>query len=347
MRSALAALALALALPMPSLAGAVKVQPGETLSAIADRLGVSVQRLIELNKIQDPDHLEAGTQLKLPPGVSSRTASGKTTGTTTVTVGEGETLSDIADRHGISVSTLIALNRLSDPNHVEVGQVLKVKGQALAAASAPKASAKPSSFSYTPGASEHVVRKGESLSAIARGYRVPVSQLVALNAISDPNNVHVGSTLQLKGNPPVRSTAAVAPQPRPSAAPRPSAIAPRPSAIAPRPSVVAPRPKPATATTVAAAPRPATAAVQDASAGKSDWRTYGPLQVDWTSWQPMGGSMVAAIITSKGESLYTAINCGARKINSTTPTGQWGTWNNPASEVETKLVNDFCSRRAS
>jgi len=340
MRSALAALALALALPMPSLAGAVKVQPGETLSAIADRLGVSVQRLIELNKIQDPDHLEAGTQLKLPPGVSSRTASGKTTGTTTVTVGEGETLSDIADRHGISVSTLIALNRLSDPNHVEVGQVLKVKGQALAAASAPKASAKPSSFSYTPGASEHVVRKGESLSAIARGYGVPVSQLVALNAITDRNNVHAGSTLQLKGNPPVRSTAVVAPQPRPSVA-------------TPRPSVVAPRPKPATATatatatTVAAAPRPATAAVQDASTGKSDWRSYGPLQVDWTSWQPMGGSMVAAIITSKGESLYTAINCGARKINSTTPTGQWGTWNNPASEVETKLVNDFCSRRAS
>jgi LysM repeat protein len=339
MRSALAALALALAIPLPSLAGAVKVQPGETLSEIADRLGVSVQRLIELNKIQDPDHLEAGTQLKLPPGVSSRTASGKTTGGTTVTVGEGETLSDIADRHGISVTTLIALNSLSDPNHVEVGQVLKVKGKALAAASAPKASPKPSSFSYTPGASEHVVRKGESLSAIARGYGVPVSQLVALNAITDPNNVNAGSTLQLQGNPPARSAASVAPQPRPSAAPRPAASA-------PRPTVVAPRPKPAAATTVAAAPRPATAAVQDASTGKSDWRSYGPLQVDWTSWQPMGGSMVAAIITSKGESLYTAINCGARKINSTSPTGQWGTWNEPASEVESKLVNDFCSRRS-
>jgi len=340
MRSALAALALALALPLPSLAGAVKVQPGETLSEIADRLGVSVQRLIELNKLEDPDHLEAGTQLKLPPGVNSRTASGKTKGATTVTVGEGETLSDIADRHGISVSTLIALNRLSDPNHVEVGQVLKVKGQALAAASAQKASAKPSSFRYTSGASEHVVRKGESLSAIARGYGVPMSQLVALNAITDPNNVHAGSTLQLKGSPPVRPSATVAPQPRPS-------VAPRPEAIAPRPSVVAPRPKPAAATTVAAAPRPATAAVQEASTGKSDWRSYGPFQVDWTSWQPMGGSMVAAVITAKGESLYTAINCGARKINSTTPTGQWGTWNNPASEVETKLVNDFCSRRAS
>lgn len=55
--------------------------------------------------------------------------------------------------------------------------------------------------------------------------------------------------------------------------------------------------------------------------------------------------MVAAVINSKGDTLYTAINCGARKINSTSAAGQWGTWNAPASEVESKLVSDFCSRR--
>jgi LysM repeat protein len=342
MRCAVAALALALAFPLPSMAGAVQVQPGETLSEIADRLGVSVQRLIEVNKIQDPDHLEAGTQLRLPPGVNSRsTASQKSSATGTVTVGEGETLSDIADRHGIPVSTLIALNRLSDPNHVEVGQVLKLRGANRAAWSAPKPTAKASTYDYAPGASEHVVRKGESLSAIAKGYGVPLTQLVALNAISDPNNVHAGSTLRLKGSPPVR-TAAQTPQPRPQ--PRPS-VEPRPAAPAAQPVMAAPRPKPAPATAVAAAPRPATTPVQDAASGKSDWRSYGPLQVDWTSWQPMGGSMVAAIINAKGETLYTAINCGARKINSTSSSGQWGTWNDPGSEVETKLVNDFCSRR--
>jgi hypothetical protein len=60
----------------------------------------------------------------------------------------------------------------------------------------------------------------------------------------------------------------------------------------------------------------------------------------------MGGSMVAAVVNAKGESLYTSINCGARKINSTNSSGQWGSWNDPASEVETKLVNDYCSRRS-
>ena len=339
MRHAVAALALALALPLPSLAGDVKVQPGETLSEIADRLGVSVKRLVEINHLSDPNHVEAGTQLKLPAGVS---AGGRTGGGgTTVTVGEGETLSDIADRHGISVSTLVAINSLSDPNHVEAGQVLKLKGGSgpasapkarstapKATTTASKATSTPPAYSYNPGATEHVVRKGESLSAIARGTGVPLSQLVALNAISNPNNVPVGSTLRLSGRPPVTASATPAPQPRPE----------------PRPTVE-PRPKPAT-TTVAAAPRPATTPVQEAASGKSDWRTYGPMQVDWTSWQPMGGSMVAAMVNGKGESLYTAINCGARKINSTNSSGQWGSWNDPASEVQTKLVSDYCSRRA-
>ena len=338
MRCAPAVLALALVFPLPSMAGAVRVQPGETLSEIADRLGVSVQRLIEVNNIKNPNHLEAGTQLKLPQGVSrNRGASAKGGATSTVTVGEGETLSTIADRHGVPVSTLMALNSLKNPNHVEAGQVLKLKG-------ASTTTAKPTTFSYTPGANEHVVRKGESLSAIAKGYGLPVSQLVALNAINDPNNVHTGSTLKLKGNPPARPSAQPAsakpkPQPQPTAA----AAQPRPTAAAQtRPAVTAAQPKPAT---VAVAPRPATTPVQEAATGKSDWRAYGPMQVDWTSWQPMGGSMVAATLTAKGEALYTSINCGARKINSTNVAGQWGTWNDPVSAGESKLVNDFCSRR--
>jgi LysM repeat protein len=326
MRPVAAALALALALPLPSLAGDVKVQPGETLSEIADRLGVSMRRLMEINNISDPDHVEAGTSLKLPAGARASSNAGGSSGGTTVTVGQGETLSDIADRHGISMSTLIALNSLSDPDHVEVGQVLKLKGTPRPVASTPRATATPASFSYTPGASSHVVRKGESLSAISRGTGVPISQLVALNAIANPDNVPAGSTLRLTGSPAPR----VQQETRAAVAPRPA-------------TTVAPRPQPAT--TVASAPRPAATAARGAASGKSDWRTYGPLQVDWTSWQPMGGSMVAAVVNARGESLYTSINCGARKINSTNSSGQWGSWNDPSSELETKLVNDFCSRR--
>ncbi len=43
------------------------VQPDEALWEIAERYGVDVEDLIELNNIEDPDHLVPGEELKLPP----------------------------------------------------------------------------------------------------------------------------------------------------------------------------------------------------------------------------------------------------------------------------------------
>jgi LysM repeat protein len=43
------------------------VQPGESLFAIAQRLDISAPALVELNKIKNPDRVDAGTVLLLPP----------------------------------------------------------------------------------------------------------------------------------------------------------------------------------------------------------------------------------------------------------------------------------------
>lgn len=45
------------------------VQPGDTLSKIASRFSVTVQDLMAVNGITDPDHIEAGQRLKIPPAV--------------------------------------------------------------------------------------------------------------------------------------------------------------------------------------------------------------------------------------------------------------------------------------
>jgi hypothetical protein len=57
-----------------------------------------------------------------------------------------------------------------------------------------------------------------------------------------------------------------------------------------------------------------------------EWRNYGPLQVDWSKIQPMGGSYVAPSLNGEGQPLYLAVNCTARKINVTSQAGQWRTW---------------------
>ena len=79
---------------------------------------------------------------------------------------------------------------------------------------------------------------------------------------------------------------------------------------------------------------------------RPDWRTYGALQVNWAAWQPMGGSMVAPTLSREGQTLYVAINCSARKVNSTTPSGEWKSWNDPSGDDERQLVNDYCRTRS-
>ena len=391
MRRRLVALAIAVVLPLPGLAAEVTVQPGETLSQIADRLGVSMTRLMKLNGITNPDHVESGSKLTVPNSVSS---SGRAKGTSTsstaktikVTVKDGETLSEIADRYGMSVNELVRLNDLSNADHVETGSTLRVKASAVASYGAADG---PSS--YRKGASEHVVQPGQNLSSIAEGYGVPMSRLVAINGLQDANHVEVGMRLRLKGNPPTSAAPSTEAPPSRAVAPASEAspMATSPSAttapvVAPatamaNPVVASPvvaspvvaRPvvtRPVVATPVVAtpvvakpvvskpvvtapAPRASVARASQApissvlpaeASNRTDWRPYGPLQVDWANWQPMGGSLVAPTISNKGETLYLAINCSARKMNATSSNGDWKTWEDPRANFEVKLVNDRC-----
>ncbi len=400
MRRRLVALAIAVVLPLPGLAAEVTVQPGETLSQIADRLGISMTRLMKLNGITNPDHVESGSKLTVPSSVSSSgrakgASSSSNVNTTKVTVKDGETLSEIADRHGMSVNELVRLNALSNADHVETGSTLRVKASAVTSS---RSADGPSS--YRKGASQHVVQPGENLSTIAEGYGVPMSRLVAINGLQDANHVEVGMRLRLKGNPPTSAAASTEAPPSRSAAPAPetsptATTAPQSDASS---TVTVPQTRPATGTTAMASPvvaspvvanpvvanpivarpvvanpvvaRPvvatpvvakpavtapaARASVARASqapvssvlpaeaSNRTDWRPYGPLQVDWANWQPMGGSLVAPTISNKGETLYLAINCSARKMNATSSNGDWKTWEDPRASFEVKLVNDRC-----
>jgi len=187
--SALAALLLVMLAPGPGAGATVTLQPGETLSAIAARSGVSVGALAAANGIGDPDRVVAGTRLTLPGGGGG---GGAAAGTGGHVVRPGETLSAIAARHGVSVSALAGANGIRDHHMVVAGRRLRIPG-GVAAGSGGGA--------VVSSGGGHVVRPGETLDAIAARYGTTAAALAAANGVGDPNRIRAGQRIRVLGAP--------------------------------------------------------------------------------------------------------------------------------------------------
>ena len=322
-----ATLALTALLPLSAAAATVTVRSGETLSDIAARYDVSVDSLMRLNGIKDPDHVEIGSRLKVPGQ-----AAGATAGPGRHRVSEGETLGEIAVKYQVSSRDLIALNGLRNADHVELGETLKLPKNAVLPATKPKQAP----INVVPGASHHTVGQGQTLSQIARAYKLPMTSLVSFNQLENPDQVTVGMRLYLKAP----QTTVQTTKPETAAKPK-TAVKPQ-QAAQPSTAVKPAAQKPATNQPKAKASQPVEAVI----AKQADWRTYGPLQVDWANWRPMGGSQVVPSLNDKGQALYLAVNCSAGKINATGADGSWKAWAAPANSFEKDLVKDRCQARA-
>jgi LysM repeat protein len=320
-RSGFVVLALmALVLPISATAATVTVRSGETLTDIAYRSGVSVGTLIRLNNMSNGNYLRAGSQIQVPgPSVSAGKGRHR--------VKKGETLSRIASQYKVSSRDMMAINGLRNANHVEVGQNLKLPSDAVL----PKPGFKPVAVTPIPGASEHTVAKGQTLTQIAKAYNLPISTLISINDLRNPNKVEVGTRLYLKQPAKVLATQSVPSKASPSQR--------KPATSKPVRTTVA------TTNTAKKVVSSATTAKTE-MAKSADWRTYGPLQVNWANWQPMGGSQVVPTLNSQGQGLYLAVNCSAKKINATGADGSWKLWAAPQSRFEKALVKDRCQARA-
>jgi len=102
------------------------VRPGDTLEKVARKTGSTVAVLAEANGITNPNLLYVGTQLHLT--APDHTFQPETGSATTHVVQYGETLGGIAARYKTTVSSLVELNRIADPNVIRTGATLAVDG---------------------------------------------------------------------------------------------------------------------------------------------------------------------------------------------------------------------------
>ena len=112
--------------PTPA-AGASRVHvvaPGEALSTIAQRYGVSVAELMRANGLNDPDLIAIGQKLAIPGGGAAASQPAKP-GRQYV-VQPGDSLFRIASRNGVDPADLARLNGLDDPDLIQPGQALRL-----------------------------------------------------------------------------------------------------------------------------------------------------------------------------------------------------------------------------
>lgn len=189
----------AIAVPAAATDRVVVVQPGDTLSEIALRYGMTVAQLRELNGIADPNRIFAGQRLRLSGKPEAEPIVPSADPAVVHVVAWGETLTGIARRYGSTIAAIAGANGISDPSYLRVGQHLTIPG--TTAPSAPPApAAEPPSAPMAPApAPVHIVASGETLTGIARRYGSTIAAIVTANGLSDPSYLRVGQHLTVPG----------------------------------------------------------------------------------------------------------------------------------------------------
>ena len=166
----------AVAVPAAATDRVVVVQPGDTLSGIALKHGLTVDELRALNGISDPNRIYAGQRLRLTGQAAAAKAPAPAAPTIHV-VASGENLTGIARRYGSTIAAISRANGIANPSFLRIGQRLTIPG---ASASAPSTSAgrMPASMSSlvsARGAIGDLIRQ----EATARGVPVAFAMAVA------------------------------------------------------------------------------------------------------------------------------------------------------------------------
>ena len=209
------------------------VQPGDSISKIAHRTGVSSREIMELNHIKNANLVRVGQKLQLPgyakdvpagkvkeSGVakksgakkaSSATASKKPAGDTAggYEVKPGDSLEKIAKKNGVKIAALKEANKLSS-DKIRVGQKLVIpgKGGEAAPAPAPEAGAAPAPAAPDMGAApaapavpptllDYTVQDGETVDSIAKTFLVKKDDILKANGATDAAQIRPGMRVKI------------------------------------------------------------------------------------------------------------------------------------------------------
>ena len=161
-----------------------KVKYGENLTLIAKKYGASINEIVAVNKISNPNAIKPRSILKIPmEGYKEYISS--TDNKIVHTVRFGDTLSEIAMKYSTSVKKIKQLNGLRN-DIVRTGQKLQIY-----------VSADNKKSDKVEGSSRkiiYIVKSGDTLSEIAEDYKTSAKQIRRWNRLSN-NKIRIGQKL--------------------------------------------------------------------------------------------------------------------------------------------------------
>jgi membrane-bound lytic murein transglycosylase D len=174
-----------------------RVEPGESLASIAGRYKVPETFIDRMNAGKRAD-LQPGDALWVPAGDVSqlRAGLGSDLERRVHRVRSGESLWSISRRYGMTVSQLARMNHISTKAVLQPGQRLQVAGSGGSGAS-PASDAAAQRVAVTEGKVNYKVKRGDTLSAIARSFKVTVRDLQAWNNMGRSTALRAGQSLTI------------------------------------------------------------------------------------------------------------------------------------------------------
>jgi LysM repeat protein len=189
-----------------------RVKPGDTLSAIAGRHGLTLSELTAINRINASTLIYPGQVLRVAKVLPA--AQPPLNAPDSYQVIAGDSLESVAKRFSLSLSALREYNGLSRSSIIYVGQVLSLKPTAPVAKTPKTSTPTPSASTLSDEVSNidpmrptgactihgfHTVQAGETISRIAAVYGVSTQSVLSSNSLSWSSTIYVGQKLTIPG----------------------------------------------------------------------------------------------------------------------------------------------------
>ena len=155
------------------------VKRGETLSRIASMFGTTTKQLQKLNGLKNPNHIKKGQRLRVRStniqegGVFTRHK-----------VKDGETLSYLASKYGVSVSAIMEANGLTNKHRIKTGQYLLIPTNS-------------SGRNATEKITLYTVKKGDTISLLAMEFKTSPQRIKKLNGLRNLHYIKPGQKLKI------------------------------------------------------------------------------------------------------------------------------------------------------